>query len=310
MLSDLSQAARTAWLVLAVAIAVLGGVMYAGADGAGLARAGTASANRPVEVTPQQRAAAMQNDARRATPAAARPVRRRAVPAAVAGTAALVGVAREAVAAPAAAATRGCSARQLIVDVSRDVPILARPGSGAQIGTLPARSKYLGSSMRAWVRQVSPDRRHGFVTLPWQAGGAGGWISLAGLTRSWTDVTVHASLSKRQLEVRRGCRVVLRVASAIGAAASTSPTGAYWVTDPVAVPTSQPQFGSYAFGLSTIQPNLPAGWTGGDQMAIHGTNDPGSIGSAVSAGCLRVSEDTLARLRGLIGTGTPVVIAA
>ena len=95
---------------------------------------------------------------------------------------------------------------------------------------------------------------------------------------------------------------------AVGAAGSPSPLGRFWVTDRVAVPNSQPYFGSYAFGLSTIQPNTPAGWTGGNQMAIHGTNAPGTIGTAASAGCLRVSEGTLDRLRAMVGLGTPVVI--
>jgi lipoprotein-anchoring transpeptidase ErfK/SrfK len=83
------------------------------------------------------------------------------------------------------------------------------------------------------------------------------------------------------------------------------------VTERIAVPTAQRQsFGSFAFGLSAMQPNLPAGWTGGDQMAVHGTGAPGSIGEAASAGCLRVSEDALAQLRPLLRVGTPVIIRA
>jgi lipoprotein-anchoring transpeptidase ErfK/SrfK len=66
--------------------------------------------------------------------------------------------------------------------------------------------------------------------------------------------------------------------------------------------------GTFAFGISGIQPNLPPGWGGGDQLAIHGTNDASSIGRSASAGCLRVSEATLARLRRVLRLGTPVVI--
>jgi L,D-transpeptidase-like protein len=66
--------------------------------------------------------------------------------------------------------------------------------------------------------------------------------------------------------------------------------------------------GTFAFGISGIQTDLPAGWDGGDQLAIHGTDDPGSIGTSASAGCLRVSERVLDRLRPLLQPGTPVVI--
>jgi lipoprotein-anchoring transpeptidase ErfK/SrfK len=104
---------------------------------------------------------------------------------------------------------------------------------------------------------------------------------------------------------------MLRVRSAVGREGSPSPTGRFWVTDRVAVPSSQrASFGTFAFGLSTVQPNLPAGWSGGDQMAIHGTGAPGSIGQAASAGCLRVNEDALRRLKPYLMLGTPVVIQA
>ena len=66
--------------------------------------------------------------------------------------------------------------------------------------------------------------------------------------------------------------------------------------------------GSFAFGISGIQPHLPAGWSGGNQLAIHGTNDPSSIGTSASAGCVRVSEWALAHFEPLLRLGTPVVI--
>jgi hypothetical protein len=68
--------------------------------------------------------------------------------------------------------------------------------------------------------------------------------------------------------------------------------------------------GTFAFGISGIQPNLPPGWNGGNQLAIHGTNNPSSIGRSVSAGCVRVSEETLDRLLPLLEYGTPVIIHA
>jgi lipoprotein-anchoring transpeptidase ErfK/SrfK len=68
--------------------------------------------------------------------------------------------------------------------------------------------------------------------------------------------------------------------------------------------------GSFAFGISGIQPHLPAGWSGGNQLAIHGTNEPWSIGTSASAGCVRVSESALQRFEPLLRLGTPVVIHA
>jgi len=122
------------------------------------------------------------------------------------------------------------------------------------------------------------------------------------------SVEVRADLSEHRLEVLRDGRVLLRARAATGAPSSPTPPGRYFVTDRVAMPGGG-AFGTFAFGLSGIQTDLPAGWTGGDQLAIHGTDDPSSIGTSASAGCLRVSERVLARLRRLLRPGTPVVIA-
>ncbi|MCZ4497390.1 MAG: L,D-transpeptidase [Thermoleophilia bacterium] len=207
--------------------------------------------------------------------------------------------------------TRGgvaCATPHKVALVPRELPISAVPG-GARVGTMPASSKYLRASTTAWVQAVSADGAWGRVTVPWgKPVNRAGWIPLAGLRMGSTRTMVVADLSDRVLRVFRGCRQVMEVPSAIGASGSPSPTGRFWVTDRVAVPAGQSYFGSYAFGLSTIQPSPPQGWTGGNQMAIHGTNAPGSIGTPASAGCLRVSEDTLAKLRPLLRLGTPVVI--
>ena len=204
-----------------------------------------------------------------------------------------------------------CDTPHRTVQVDRDAIIRARP-NGRRIGTLPATSKYLSQPTTAWVQAVSADGRWGKVTLPWSKPVArAGWVRLDGLAGRTTATMVVADLSERRVFVYRGCRALFSVRSAIGRPGSPSPKGRFWVTDRVAVPGSQQaRFGTYAFGLSTVQPNLPAGWTGGDQMAIHGTGAPGSIGQAASAGCLRVGEDALARLKPLLRVGTPVVIRA
>ncbi|MEO6866968.1 MAG: L,D-transpeptidase [Gaiellales bacterium] len=208
-------------------------------------------------------------------------------------------------------ATRGgvaCGAPHRVVEVDRAVSARATPG-GREIGTLPSQSKYLGSSMQAWVQSVSADGAWGKVTIPWSPSvNRAAWVPLAGASQSATRILVVGDISDRTLRVYRGCTLQFAAPMAVGAPGSPSPVGRFWVTDRVAVPRSQPEFGSYAFGLSTIQPHPPAGWTGGNQMAIHGTNAPGSIGTPASAGCLRVSEQTLSKLRTMVGLGTPVVI--
>lgn len=197
--------------------------------------------------------------------------------------------------------------RHLLLAIERARPITARPGGGRVVGTMPAASRYYGVPTVAWVREVSSDERYGLVDVPYVARRTEGWIALRGLSTSYTRISVEADLSEHRITVRRESDVLFRAPAATGAPASPTPVGRYFVTDRVAFPGGGP-LGTFAFGISGIQPRLPAGWSGGDQLAIHGTNAPWSIGRAASAGCLRVSERVLDRLKPLLRMGTPVVV--
>ncbi len=207
--------------------------------------------------------------------------------------------------APAPAAHR--SRPSLLVRVLGPMPATARPGGGRVVGSVPATSRYYHVPLVAWVIRTADHGRFGLVSLPYRGARQAGWIPLDGLPRSRTPIEVRIDLSRHELVVERLGRVILRAPAATGAAGSPTPPGRYFVTDRVPFPAGSP-YGTFAFGLSGIQTHLPPGWTGGDQLAIHGTNDPGSIGTSASAGCVRVAETVLARLRPLLRLGTPVVI--
>jgi lipoprotein-anchoring transpeptidase ErfK/SrfK len=147
----------------------------------------------------------------------------------------------------------------------------------------------------------------GRVELPYTWPRREGWIRLRGLDRDATRVRVEVDLSLHRVTVWRFGKVLFHAAGATGAPSSPTPVGEYFVTDRVPFSAGS-ALGSFAFGISGIQPRLPAGWSGGNQLAIHGTNNPSSIGRSVSAGCVRVSEATLGRLLPLLEYGTPVII--
>jgi lipoprotein-anchoring transpeptidase ErfK/SrfK len=195
----------------------------------------------------------------------------------------------------------------ILVAVERTTRVTARPGSGPTVGTMPEGSRFYGTPTVAWVRRVSADGDFGLVDVPYVADRVSGWIRLRGLDLTTTRVSVVADLSQHRITVRRGSAVLFRAPAATGAPVSPTPPGRYFVTDRVAFPGGG-SLGTFAFGISGIQPRLPAGWSGGDQLAIHGTDAPSSIGRSVSAGCLRVAERVLDRLKPLLRLGTPVVV--
>ncbi len=46
------------------------------------------------------------------------------------------------------------------------------------------------------------------------------------------------------------------------------------------------------------------------QIAIHGTNNPSSVGADVSNGCIRLRNEDIARVAELTSVGSPVSIVA
>jgi hypothetical protein len=216
-----------------------------------------------------------------------------------------VGLALLAVALPAQARASD-GPRFLLVSAPHGATVRSSPG-GATVAHLPAATP-LGAPTWLWVLRTTPHHRWGRVVLPLKPNGRTGWINLRGLRTVHTGTWIRASLHGRRIWLMHGSHALASFSAAIGAVATPTPVGRFSVTDSLATGHSSGPFGWYAFGLSAHQPQLPSGWSGGDQLAIHGTDDPASIGTAASHGCLRVSPQALARLRPALRLGTPVVI--
>jgi lipoprotein-anchoring transpeptidase ErfK/SrfK len=94
---------------------------------------------------------------------------------------------------------------------------------------------------------------------------------------------------------------------AVGSSATPTPTGRYYVNQRLIPQDTGGPYGPAAIGISAFSTVL-TGWTQGGPVAIHGTNEPWSIGHAVSNGCIRLHNEVLRRLFKVTPAGTPVVI--
>ena len=204
------------------------------------------------------------------------------------------------------AAVRRHHATSFTIVDSAGASVRRWPG-GPAIGTM-ASTTPLGAHSWSWALSTTANHRWARIVLPWHPNGLTGWIRTAGRRTLHTAIWVRADLSRRTVTLMKGGGPLVVFTSAIGTSSTPTPIGRFSVTDLVATGDPYGPFGWYAFGLSGHQPNLPAGWSGGDQLAIHGTNQPSSIGTAASAGCLRVSAAALGTLKRYLRLGTPVVI--
>jgi L,D-transpeptidase catalytic domain len=135
-----------------------------------------------------------------------------------------------------------------------------------------------------------------------------GWVKFG------RDVAVHpvrwelrASLSRRELEVLQGGRLVRTIPVGIGAPDSPTPTGRFAIAEKLTGPFG-PAFGPRILVLTARQPRLPAGWNRSVTyyVAIHSGSGQGA---AVSAGCLHATEPEVRWLMRTVPLGTPVLIS-
>jgi hypothetical protein len=182
----------------------------------------------------------------------------------------------------------------------------ARPG-GRVVTRLSATTEFGSPRRFGVVRRV---RAWLGVPTPILPNGRLGWVRERDIRLSRTGVSLTLDLSKRRLYVRRGGDVVRRVTIGVGRPGSPTPVGRFAVTDKLSGTRYGPYYGCCIVALSARQPHLPAGWTGGDRIAIHGTNDPSSIGRASSAGCPHAGTADMQALMKTVPLGAPVFVRA
>jgi len=78
---------------------------------------------------------------------------------------------------------------------------------------------------------------------------------------------------------------------------------------PAVVKRDKPSLPDVIPGGSPRNPMGAAALTlSGGEYAIHGTNAPGSVGGFVSYGCIRMYNEDIQALYGMVQVGTPVVV--
>ena len=148
------------------------------------------------------------------------------------------------------------------------------------------------------------------VELPVLPNGTTGWV------RAWAVQTyrVHSRIvvdvSQRRLRLFRSGKLALETRVAVGASATPTPLGRYFVDERYVLPDARGPFGPDALGISAHSDALKDVWVEDGPIGIHGTNEPSSIGQAASHGCVRVANDVMSRLFPLAPAGTPVIITA
>ncbi len=193
-------------------------------------------------------------------------------------------------------------------------------GAGARAATAAGRTRPLRLErtlrQRVFNGQRFPlvlevtDRRPGWlrVRLPSRPNGRQGWVRRSKVNVSATNWRVKIQLRRHRIVVFHGRVRVLTKPIGVGRSVSPTPKGKYYVTDLVKSTKPKGFYGPYSLGLSAYSRVYSSFGSGDGQIGIHGTNNPGALGTDVSHGCIRVKNAVIRKLAHDVPLGTPVSI--
>ncbi len=161
---------------------------------------------------------------------------------------------------------------------------------------------------------VDEERADGWlnVLLPVRPNDSTGWIRTSDVELATNDFRIVVELDAHRVTVYEADAILFREPIGVGRANAPTPGGRFYIKELLQPPTPDTVYGPYAYGLSGFS-NVFETFNGGDGViGLHGNNDPSSIGGDVSAGCIRLQNDTITRLVEDVGLplGTPVEVLA
>jgi lipoprotein-anchoring transpeptidase ErfK/SrfK len=145
------------------------------------------------------------------------------------------------------------------------------------------------------------------VQVPVKPNGETAFVRARALVVETVPTRILVDVSRRKLTLFRNGKRELTATVAVGSPSTPTPTGRFYVNQRLVPTDTHGPFGPGAIGISAFS-NVLTGWTQGGPVAIHGTNEPWSIGHAVSNGCIRLPNATLERVFRETLAGTPVII--
>jgi len=206
--------------------------------------------------------------------------------------------------------------------VERDIKIPGPPFSVVEV-MVPKIGVYDSPTAPAPLISLSNKTEHGFprvllvagqdgdrvkVLLPVRPNGSVGWVRLSDVDMQEVSYWVRVDTASHSMTVGNGNELVTKDNVAVGTGGTPTPTGSFYITELVR-PLGQPYYGPFAYTLSAHSDVLHSFMGGDGTIGMHGTNAPGSIGRAVSHGCIRLSNSTITMLAKTLPLGTPVFVS-
>jgi lipoprotein-anchoring transpeptidase ErfK/SrfK len=148
------------------------------------------------------------------------------------------------------------------------------------------------------------------VQLPVRPNGTTAWVKGANFTTETHTFHAEVQLSNHRLRVWNDDELIADTATVVGARATPTPLGRFYVNDRIPMADPSGSYGPWILSLSAHSEVLETFADGRPVIAIHGTNRPDLLGTDASNGCVRIPNDLVTLLAELVPLGTPVEIIA
>ncbi|SNQ49659.1 Ykud domain-containing protein [Frankia canadensis] len=147
------------------------------------------------------------------------------------------------------------------------------------------------------------------VLLPVRPNGSRGWLRAADVRLSETPYALRVDRAAHRLTVLRDGAVLARLPVGIGTGTTPTPSGEFYLTELLRPSDPAGPWGPLAFGLSGFS-DVITSFNGADGIiGLHGTNRPDLVGTDASLGCVRLRNEDIIKLAGMVPVGTPVAIS-
>lgn len=222
-------------------------------------------------------------------------------------------------AAPATAAT---PADQQVVKLSNEMTttLWAHPGSTSLIRYNPSRKSHSFQRLHMTTEDGFPEiyialaqtvDKYGTqwvkVRVPMRPNGKTGWVPRDALGRFHT-VHTHLVVDRHKLRATlyNNGRKIWSSPVGVGRPSMPTPAGRFYIRERIRALQGGTIYGPYAFGTSDY--STLSDWPGGGVVGIHGTNEPQLIPGRPSHGCIRLPNNKVTQLWGLLPLGTPLQV--
>ncbi len=189
------------------------------------------------------------------------------------------------------------------------IRVYAKPDETSQLlATLAVGQEIKG---RPTFTVIGTDGDWVHVNAPVRPNGTTGYVRKKDVKTYQHPWAIVIELGRKQLTVCNSGRTVQREKVGVGTTARPTPTGACFTVELIKTRKPKGAYGPYAYGLSCFSDVVFSFGAGGDgRLGIHGTNDPKRLGTAVSSGCIRVSNTGITKMAKTLPVGVPTFIVA